>query len=119
MNKESARNMATGMAAVLAFTGLPFFLSTAHADPTCVVSTSGKPGRESLTITVTKNPCGRQVRAYTKCITHMGTSTTKTGSVVTSGKSKVDCGTALVHGGDRTWGHDVNVPGQGWTRYPH
>lgn len=125
MYKASKNSALAAMAAVMAFGGLPILATAAHAeenttrDPNCAVSASGSPGRESLTINVTKNPCGHQVRAYTKCITSMGISSTKTGSVVKTGKSKVDCGTAMVDGRSGTWGHDVNVPGQGWTRYPH
>ncbi|MFI5802287.1 hypothetical protein [Streptomyces sp. NPDC051561] len=89
--------------------------ATAQADPSCTVSTSGSTSGRSYTAKVTKNPCGRKVRAYLGCIyTETSYRTRKYGATVTSGSSKATCNSK-----DKIEkrGHQVYVPGQGWTTY--
>ncbi|GAA3773358.1 hypothetical protein ACFS5L_26085 [Streptomyces phyllanthi] len=104
-------------AAIMAVSSIPVLASTAQADPSCTVGTSGSPGSQTFTLNVTSNPCGRKVRAYVTCTNENGASTgTEYGPAITgTGKSKADCGSFRYV---NKWGHEVNVPGQGWTRYP-
>ncbi|MGA5559227.1 hypothetical protein [Streptomyces lavendulocolor] len=112
---KGMRNVLVIAAAATVFSGLPAVTSVAQADPPCAVSASGSvANRSKLTVSVTKNPCRHQVRAWVECVSNMGTKSQKTsGAIGGTGTVRVDCGSAYVNRS----GHEVNVPGQGWTRY--
>ncbi|MFF4904869.1 hypothetical protein ACFY2T_08395 [Streptomyces sp. NPDC001260] len=102
----------------MAFSGLPVFVATAQADPSCTVSATGSTSGRSYTVDFTKNPCGRKVRAYLGCIyTDTFYRTKKYGQTISGTGSS----TATCHAGDiiEKRGHQVYVPGQGWTTYLH
>ncbi|MFF8484450.1 hypothetical protein ACGFZG_17500 [Streptomyces antibioticus] len=111
-----SRSILVGAAAALTFSGIPLFVSTAQADPSCVVSTTGSTSGKSFTVKVTSNPCGRKARAYLGCINpDTFYRTTKYGAALSGvGTSKATC-----HPDDKIEkrGHQVYVPGQGWTTY--
>ncbi|MFE7775458.1 hypothetical protein ACFU5O_16460 [Streptomyces sp. NPDC057445] len=114
--RKFTRTLVAGAAATIAFSGLPMVTSAAHADPSCIVSAGGSPGRQSFTLQVRSNPCSRQVRAYVECVKESGGTFNAYGPTITRpGSSKADCGFAYVN----KHGHEVNVPGQGWTRYTY
>lgn len=113
---RSNKAAVVGIVATMAFSAMPMLTSVAQADPSCTVGTSGSPGRQSFTLKVSGNPCGRQVRAFATCLKESGGSYTEYGSTIKTGSSKADCGAA---GYVNKYGHEVNVPGQGWTRYTH
>lgn len=107
-----------GAASLLAFGGLPVFVGSAHADPSCVVSAKGSTSGKSYTVNFTSNPCGRKVRAYLGCIyTDTFYRTNKYGATLSGTGSS----TAKCHPDDKIEkrGHQVYVPGQGWTTYLH
>ncbi|MEU6525617.1 hypothetical protein ABZ892_23030 [Streptomyces sp. NPDC046924] len=117
--KKVAKGAVVGFVTAVAFTAVPALTSVAHADPSCSVSASGTPGTRSLTVKVTSNPCGRQVRAFTSCVKESGGTFTAYGSAITStGSSKADCSGGFGYV-NKPYGHEVNVPGQGWTRYSY
>ncbi|WP_210585800.1 hypothetical protein [Streptomyces sp. GESEQ-35] len=115
---KRSKSILVGAASVLAFSGIPVFVAGAHADPSCVVSATGSTSGKSYTVKVTSNPCGRQARAYLGCI-NPGTfyRTNKYGATISgTSTSKATC-----HSDDKIEkrGHQVYVPGQGWTTYLH
>ncbi len=105
------------VAAVTVLGGVPVLTATsASADPSCITSASAKvnAARQKSTVTVTSNPCSRQVRAWAECMNESGGTFQKTSGYISgTGSVTVDCGVAYVN----KKGHEVNVPGQGWTRY--
>jgi hypothetical protein len=107
-----------GVASVLAFSSLPVFVGSAQADPSCVVSARGATSGKSYAVNFTSNPCGRQVRAYLGCINPGTFYRTKKYGATLSGTGR---STAKCHPDDKIEkrGHQVNVPGQGWTTYLH
>ena len=104
-------------AAVAVIGGIPVLTATsASADPSCITSANAtvNTARQKVTVKVTSNPCSRQVRAWAECMNESGGTFQKTSGYVSgTGSVTVDCGFAYVN----RKGHEVNVPGQGWTRY--
>ncbi|WP_405493545.1 hypothetical protein [Streptomyces sp. NBC_00096] len=103
-----------GLAAAVVVSGLPALTSTAAADPSCITSANATSSDGTVTVRVSSNPCSRQVRAWVECVAENGVKTQRTGSAISgTGSASVSCGFAYVN----RKGHEVNVPGQGWTRY--
>ncbi|WP_427920035.1 hypothetical protein [Streptomyces sp. cg40] len=112
------QRIVVGAVSVLAFSGLPVFVAGAQADPSCTVSVSGSTSGKSYTVNFTKNPCGRKVRAYVGCIyTDTFYRSNKYGKTISgTGTSTATCDSRDII---EKRGHQVYVPGQGWTTYLH
>ncbi|MFF9868122.1 hypothetical protein ACF1G0_22360 [Streptomyces sp. NPDC013953] len=102
---------ATALAGTIVLTSTP-----ASADPGCLTranATVNSP-RSKVTVTVTSNPCRREVRAWAECMNEAGRKWNKTSGAITSGSATADCG---LGGYVTKKGHEINVSPQGWTRY--
>lgn len=119
---QAARKGLAAAAAVAAFATVPVLAASPASaapppDPSCITSANAtvNSARTSVTVRVTSNPCSRQVRAWAECWNEAGGHWEKvSGAISGTGSTTAGCGAG---GYVNKKGHEVNVPGQGWTRY--